>query len=437
MNVLRAGSTGLILGHRVMAPSTLGTFLRAFTFGHVRQLDRVLDVTIQRAWEAGAGPGEGPLVIDLDSFIGEVYGYEKQGAGYGYTRTLGYHPIIATRADTGEVLHIRNRKGKANTQRGAERFVDELLARVRRAGHTGLIVLRADSGFENHKLMRALDRQGVEFSIGVKLTNTIKALIDEIPEQDWTWVPDYPETGEAQIAETKLGAWRLVVRRTRLVGAQAELWPDWRYHCFVTNRTVPILIADVDHRDHASVELTIRDLKDQALAHFPSGRFAANSAWTVIAALAHNLALDDTDRPAHRGRPDRPRPSAPSPGDPRTADPHKPPMDTPPPRPLAMEDRLHHRARRDPRAPGARLTTLRSQPAPAKLPTPTPVRSACRNAVPDAPTQTPKPLPGTQTSRQRPTPHSHNAITAKRMITHDNLGHDRRESVVPGLEGLR
>jgi Transposase DDE domain group 1 len=290
MNVLRAGSTGLILGHRVMAPSTLGTFLRAFTFGHVRQLDHVLDVTLARAWEAGAGPGEGPLVIDLDSFIGEVYGYEKQGAGYGYTHKLGYHPIIAARSDTGEVLHIRNRKGKANTQRGAERFVDELLARVRRAGHRGLIVLRADSGFENHKLMRTLDRQGVEFSIGVKQTKTIKALIEEIPETDWTWVPDYPETGEAQIAETKLGTWRLVVRRTRLVGAQAELWPDWRYHCFVTNRNVPILTADEDHRDHATVELTIRDLKDQALAHFPSGRYTANSAWTLIAALAHNLA---------------------------------------------------------------------------------------------------------------------------------------------------
>ena len=119
MNVLRAGWTDLILGHRVMAPSTLGTFLRAFTFGHVRQLDRVLDVALARAWQAGAGPGEGPLVMDLDSFVGEVHGYEKQGAGYGYTRTYGYHPIIATRADTGEVIHIRCRKGQVNTQRGA------------------------------------------------------------------------------------------------------------------------------------------------------------------------------------------------------------------------------------------------------------------------------------------------------------------------------
>src|SRR5438270_4500354 len=114
MNVLRAGSTELILGHRVMAPSTLGTFLRAFTFGHVRQLDHVLDVALARAWGAGAGPGQERLVIDIDSFIGEVHGDQKQGAGYGYTKQLGYHPIIATRFGTGEVLHIRNRKGKAN-----------------------------------------------------------------------------------------------------------------------------------------------------------------------------------------------------------------------------------------------------------------------------------------------------------------------------------
>ena len=107
---------------------------------------------------AGAGPGDGPLVIDIDSFVGEVYGYQKQGASYGYTKKLGYHPIAAVRADSGEVLHIRNRKGKANTQRGVARFVDELIARIRRAGHTGLIVIRADSGFENHKLFKELAR---------------------------------------------------------------------------------------------------------------------------------------------------------------------------------------------------------------------------------------------------------------------------------------
>ncbi len=289
MNVLRAGSTGLILGHRVMAPSTLGTFLRAFTFGHVRQLDRVLDVALARAWEAGAGPADGPLVVDIDSFIGEVCSEQKQGAGYGYTKQLGYHPILAVRSDTGEVLHIRNRKGKANTQRGVARFVDELLARVRRAGHGGTIVIRADSGFENHTLMSVLDARGVEFSIGVKQTPTIKKLIAEIPEENWVTIANYPDTGEAQIAETTLKGFRLIVRRTRLVGAQAELFPDWRHHAFATNRTMPMLVADIDHRDHAQVELAIRDLKDQALAHFPSGQMHANSAWTVIAALAHNL----------------------------------------------------------------------------------------------------------------------------------------------------
>jgi Transposase DDE domain group 1 len=308
MNLLRAGSTGVILGHRVMAPSTLGTFLRAFTFGHIRQLDRVLELALERAWQAGAGPGDGPLVIDLDSFVGEVYGYEKQGATYGYTRKRGYHPIIATRADTGEVIHIRCRKGSANTQRGLERFIDELLARVRRAGHSGRIVIRADSGFENHKIMRALDRAGVEFSIGVKQSKTIRALIDQIPEADWTAVEDYPETGEAQIAETRHpNGTRLLTRRTRLTGKQADLFPNWRHHAFMTNRTLPAPVADVDHRDHATIELAIRDLKDQALAHFPSGHYNANSAWTVIAALAHNLARWTTliglpDRPVQTAR---------------------------------------------------------------------------------------------------------------------------------------
>src|SRR3954471_6793312 len=148
-DVLRAGRTADVLGHRVLAPSTLGTFLRALTFGHVRQLDRVLGETLQRAWAAGAGPGEGRLVVDVDCFVGEAFGPKKQGAAFGYTRVRGYHPILATRADTGEVLHIRLRKGSANTSRGFERFLDELLARVDRAGATGSELLRADSGLWN------------------------------------------------------------------------------------------------------------------------------------------------------------------------------------------------------------------------------------------------------------------------------------------------
>src|SRR4051794_1043323 len=117
-DVLRSGQTAAVLGHRVSAPSTLGTFLRAFTFGHVRQLDRVLAESRARAWAAGAGPGAESLTVDVDSFVGEVHGYDKQGASFGYTRKRGYHPILATRAETGEV-HMRARKGAANTARGA------------------------------------------------------------------------------------------------------------------------------------------------------------------------------------------------------------------------------------------------------------------------------------------------------------------------------
>jgi hypothetical protein len=116
--VLRAGRTGRLLGGWIPAPSTLGTFLRAFTFGHVRQLDALLGRSLERAWRAGAGPGDRRLIVDVDSFVGEVCGYAKQGAAYGYTKLFGYHPILATRADTREALHIRLRKGSANTQKG-------------------------------------------------------------------------------------------------------------------------------------------------------------------------------------------------------------------------------------------------------------------------------------------------------------------------------
>src|SRR5918994_1435189 len=150
--VLRAGRTRRLLGGWLPAPSTLGTFLRAFTFGHVRQLDALLGQALERAWAAGAGPGDGRLVIDVDSFVGEVCGRLKQGAAYGYTRLLGYHPILATRADTREALHIRLRTGSANTQKGIKRFCEELIARVQRAGATGPKLLRADSGFWNTKV---------------------------------------------------------------------------------------------------------------------------------------------------------------------------------------------------------------------------------------------------------------------------------------------
>ncbi len=286
--VLRAGRTRRLLGGWLPAPSTLGTFLRAFTFGHVRQLDALLGGALERAWAAGAGPGDGRLVIDVDSFVGEVCGRLKQGAAYGYTHLLGYHPILATRADTREALHIRLRKGSANTQKGMLRFCDELIARVNRAGATGVKLLRADSGFWNTKVFERLEKAGWQYSIGVRMIKTVRAAVEAIDEDAWQRI-DYPDDGEAQIAQTTYGGRRLIVRRTRLLGAQAELWPDWRHFCLITNRDEDIAVVEAEHRDHAVVEQVIADLKDQALAHFPSGQFHANGAWTVLAALAHNL----------------------------------------------------------------------------------------------------------------------------------------------------
>jgi len=289
--VLRAGRTEAVLGHRPMAPSTLGTFLRSFTFGHARQLDRVLGQALRRAWQAGAGPGKKRLVIDIDSFVGEVHGAAKQGAGYGYTHKLGYHPLLATRADTSEVLHVRLRKGQANTQRGALRFVEELLTRVRLAGAAGEILLRADSGFWNKKVIARLREQRCRYSIGVTMQQIVTAQIALIPDEAWEPVPDYPDTGVCELAETTLGRERLIVRRVHLhaQAQQTELFTYWRHHAFITNRSEPMQHVDSEHRQHAQVELVIRDLKDQALAHFPSGHYSANSAWTVIACLAHNL----------------------------------------------------------------------------------------------------------------------------------------------------
>jgi hypothetical protein len=288
-DLLRSGQTAAVLGHRVVAPSTLGTFLRAFTFGHVRQLDRVLGQTLARAWAAGAGPGADRLVIDVDSFVGEVHGYVKQGAAFGYTHKRGYHPILASRADTGEVVHIRLRKGSANTSRGALRFVEELIARVERAGASGPKLLRADSGFWNNKIFARLAKAGWSYSIGVRMQPHVRAAIEQIPEDAWQTLVDYPPTSEAQIAETTLAGQRLIVRRVRTLDAQGTLLPSWEHYPFLTNRTETLQIVEAEHRQHAVVELHIRDLKDQALAHFPSGQFMANAAWTVIAALAHNL----------------------------------------------------------------------------------------------------------------------------------------------------
>src|ERR687891_853417 len=218
---LRAGATQRVLPFKVMAPSTLGTFLRAFTFGHIRQLDAVIAEALRRAWALGARPSDETMTIDLDSTICEVHGHQKQGAAYGYTRKLGYHPLLATVAETGEVLHARLRKG--SSQRGAKRFVEELIARVRRAGAPAALCLRADAGFWSHGLIDTLARLGVGWSITVTINNSIRAVIDAIAQD--AWIPiSYPDGGEAAVAETTYVTGRGRRRRSyRLVVAPGPL----------------------------------------------------------------------------------------------------------------------------------------------------------------------------------------------------------------------
>ncbi len=301
VNMLRAGATQRVLPFKVMAPSTIGTFLRTFTFGHIRQLDAVLSRVLARAWETGAGPGDGPLVIDLDSTICEVHGKAKAAASYGYTGVLGYHPLLATRAGTDEVLFARMRRGSANTARGVVRFVDELTANLKGAGATGPMTVRADSGFWSWKLIDRLNAHGIAWSITVRLHKNMKAAIAGIEEDSWVDI-DYTLGGQAQVAEATYSAGRgknqrsvrLVVRRTRLTDkTQLRLWPDWRHHAFITSdHAISAVEADRFHREHAVVELAIRDLKEGAgLEHIPSGHYHANSAWLACAVLAHNLGI--------------------------------------------------------------------------------------------------------------------------------------------------
>ena len=289
--VLRSGASHKVLPHRVMAPSTLGTFLRSFTFGHVRQLEAVIGETLRRAWDMGAGPGTSRLVIDVDSTICEVVGKLKAGAAFGYTKVLGYHPLMASRADTGEVLHARMRKGSANTARGARRFLEELIARVRRAGAVGEIVVRVDSGFWSKDTMATLARLDVRYTMAVRTGNqAVAAAITAMDEGAWVDI-DYTRDGQAQVGECTYKGRRLIVRRTRLTDtAQARLWPHWRHHGFLTDLDGDAADVDAFHRGHAVVELDIRDLKEGAgLEHVPSGNFSANSTWLCCAVLAHNL----------------------------------------------------------------------------------------------------------------------------------------------------
>ena len=300
-DALRSGGTAGVLGCLVKAPSTLGTFLRSFRWGQVRQLDRVSRELLARAWAAGAGPGGGPLTIDLDTTICETYGLAKEGARHhGYTGQRGYHPLLAVAAGTGEVLMARLREGQANTARGAAHFLRETISRVRYAGAKGQLTVRADSGFYTHAIVAVCRRMKVRFSITIRQHQSLRNLIEAISESDWRPIP-YWMDGGADVAETVYTPFktepdavpvRLIVRRVRPTpGSQLALFATYSYHAFITDRDGDALELEADHRRHAEVENAIRDLKyGVGLNHLPSGRFPANGAWLAVQVMAHNLA---------------------------------------------------------------------------------------------------------------------------------------------------
>ncbi len=300
-DALRAGGTGRVLGFTVKAPSTLGTFLRGFRWGHVRQLDRVSRELLGRAWAAGAGPGDGPLTIDLDSTICETYGLKKAGAKHhGYTHVRGYHPLLAVAAGTGDVLMGRLRGGTAKSGHRAGHFLRETVSRVRAAGTTGRITMRADSGFYGYEVVKACRDLDVRFSITAQQHAGMRRRIEAIPEEAWTPIPYWHEGG-ADVAETTYTPFadhpdavpvRLIVRRVRPTpGSQLALFTDYAYHPFITDRVGDTLELEADHRRHAEIENAIRDLKyGMALNHLPSGVFAANGAPLAVQVMAHDVA---------------------------------------------------------------------------------------------------------------------------------------------------
>ena len=325
-DVLRTGGTAGALGCVVKAPSTprfregrlwvvpscavSGGATSASWTGVSREL-------LARAWAAGAGPGDAPFTIDLDSTICETYGLAKEGArDHGYTGKRGYHPLLAVAAGTGDVLMVRLREGRANTARGAAHFLRETVGRVRYAGASGQLTVRADSGFYPHALVAVCRKMDVRFSITIRQSASLRSLIEAIPEQDWTTIP-YWMDGAAAVAETSYIPFqskpdaapvRLIVRRVKPTpGSQLALFATYSYHGFITDRDGEPLTLEADHRRHAEIENAIRDPASSAgqalkygvgLNHLPSGRFTANAAWLAVQSLprtrygviAHNLA---------------------------------------------------------------------------------------------------------------------------------------------------
>ena len=317
LDVLRHGGMDRLF-HDVRAPSTLGTFLRAFTHGHVWQLQSVSRrFTAALAAHTPLLPGAEQLAfLDVDSKVKQVHGYAKQGAAFGYTKVRGLHfqaAAVSTLLAAPVIAATRLRKGSAGSGKGAASLFTEAIAAGREAGATGTIIARADSAFFAAKTIAAITRAGARFSITMPGDKTVRAAIGAIDEDNWHPIK-YPNAiydqasgewiSDAEIAETEFTAFtskakkwqvtaRLIVRRVkRLPNAgdgQGELFPTWRYHAVFTDSGFTLVQAEAQHRGHAIIEQVFADLNDSALAHMPSGSFQANGAWLALAAIAHNL----------------------------------------------------------------------------------------------------------------------------------------------------
>ncbi|HET6868469.1 MAG TPA: IS1380 family transposase [Solirubrobacteraceae bacterium] len=320
MGLLRHGAMPRLFTG-VRAPSTLGTFLRAFRFGHVRQLDAVAArFTAGLARHAPIiAAGEAVAYLDIDDTVRATFGYRKQGVGYGYSGVKGLNALLATASSASSapvIVATRLRKGSANSARGAARLVADAIKTTRSAGVGGLVVVRADSAYYGAEVIAAARRHHTHFSITARKDRAVTAAIAKIPETAWTAI-HYPKAifddqlqqwiSDAEVAEVPFTAFsskpkarqvsaRLIVRRVRdanpdhvSVDAQGELFRVWRHHAVFTDSPLPMLAAEADHRRHAIIEQVIADLKNGPLAHLPSGHFAANSAWLVLAAIAFNL----------------------------------------------------------------------------------------------------------------------------------------------------
>jgi hypothetical protein len=316
LDVLRRAGAGRVFTG-VRAPSTLGTFLRGFTFGHVRQLDAVAArVLTGLAEQVPLLPGiQTGCLIDIDDTVKDVYGPGKQGAEFGYTKIRGLNAQLAT-ISTPEAAPViaatRLRRGAAPSSHGAVRMIRDAIATARRCGAGDQILVRADSAYCSSAILKAVSKAEARFSVGMPLNFRVRAAIAAIDETAWVriqypWAIPDPDTGElisaAEIAEIPFTAFasrpkakhvtaRLIVRRIPERNAsklQDPLFAAWRYHALFTDNPDPLVEAESTHRGHAIIEQVIADLKNSALAHLPSGRFAANAAWLVCAAIAFNL----------------------------------------------------------------------------------------------------------------------------------------------------